>query len=211
MNRTANIGLDLAVHRFRSSAPARVPDPIIGWTTPTVTYERMRALQANAERLNASIQTYVVEGPYKAGWRAWYANWTAFYEKYAGPDASNGAKLGALFNTDDLAAQVDRYEAEYQSYFKDYANQKTPSGGKPPPISPPQKPVIQITSGLPWWFWAGAGVAAVGIGYVIYNRYQATKKRVAYLDKNAPAIIDAFVPGGKGKEIAEIGQGRARP
>ena len=57
--------------------------------------------------------------------------------------------------------------------------------------------------------WLGAGVVLFGAGYLVYNRVQEGRRRIAFLNEYAPNIIDAVLPG-QGKRIAEIGQARKR-
>lgn len=148
----------------------------IGWTAPTVIYDDMRAIKVDADKLDTLIQRFVPEGPFKASWRAWYANWNAFFEKYQ----SDLNKLGAILYTDDLAQRVQVYSQELANITADYNQQRQADGQvvpqtTPPPLRDPRTTSDQhekVGSSLPWWFWVLGTLAAGGLVYYGYRRYQ---------------------------------------
>lgn len=151
----------------------RTPPAVVGFTSPSGTYDRMRALQGDVLRLDANVDgSLPASSPFVAAWKAWRATWTPFYDKYAGPDAGTWTKLGAAFRSDALAADVDRFDAQFHSFLTEYGTLRNPQGAPLPGVLPtPALPAGPDHAELPWWFWAGTGAGAVGLGYLAYRRF----------------------------------------
>lgn len=153
-------------------------EPQIGFTAPTVIYEKMRDIQRAAAGLDADVQAHVTSAVFRHNWDTWYANWRAFFIKYQ----STSEKAGAIFYTDDLNRQVETYRLQLLGFFDDYRKQTGTDGkpvpapsGEPPTRAPDESNPIQLLPGsgwsLPWWVWMLGGVAAVGAGYYLYRTY----------------------------------------
>lgn len=156
---------------------ARPGHPVVGWTPPTVIYDKMRHIDVGAKELNQLILVNVTSDSLRTAWQAWYARWNAFFDKYQG----TFAKLGAIFYTDDLAVQTEDYRRVYESFRLTYTAQRR-AGNEPlpPPSSPVPGPLApgdtkkegqQKEEGwsLPWWIWAVGGVGVTVGGYFAYK------------------------------------------
>lgn len=190
VNRTADLGL-----RFAGSccaacalgqpcdsaiAPSRSVQDQVGFTTPTGIFDRMRALNAKAIRVDANTRNFVPNTPagrvFKEAWAGWLAEWTPLYERYAGPHASTASKALIWARSDEFSGQIQDHENQFESLLSSYNSQKSATGTAVPQISFAEAPAAPTTS-VPWWFWMGAGFLLVGGGYYAYGRYYGGKKR----------------------------------
>jgi len=196
-----------------SQAIARPGSPVIGWTAPTIIYDKMRHIDAGAKELNALMLANVRDPTLLAAWRAWYTQWLAFFDKYQGMFA----KLGAVFYTDELATQTEGYRSTYESFRASYALQRDPNGLPLPQAQAPIPAVLTpgetkkedgSSSGItiPWWIWALGGVGLTVGGYFLYKNLTRTAhelraKRRA-LDSTLPTLLQGY---GVPKEITQAG------
>lgn len=182
-----------------------------GYIYPTRIYDRMRAINANAQRLDANMQAYVTNGALRAGWDdgaggGWYPAWKPFYERYAGPNASEWAKLGAAFDTAELSAEVDRRERELDSLVAEYNTQRQPNGAAVPQIAALALAPLADESFIPWWFWVIGGVAIAGAGWLIYRKVQEGRAKQRYAEGK---ILPMFF-GEEGAKTAQEFQSTGR-
>lgn len=171
----------------------RWPEPLysppltrVGYVAPTVTYEKMRQMQASASALDRDIHQHVADAAFRDAWDAWYRSaWLPFFEKYAGPDSSSWAKLNAaLWLNDEVTAQAESYRLQLENFYRTYPQQKTPDGTRVPtprgasPILPglPTKPRGSY-SDVPWWVWALGASAVGGLGYLGYLKVRALQAK----------------------------------
>jgi hypothetical protein len=175
----------------------------VGWTPPTVIYDKMRHIDSGVRELNVLLLVNVKSATLRAAWEAWYKNWQAFFEKYQG----TFARLGAVFYTDDLAAQTEEYRRIYESFRASYAVER---GDKGEPLPPPSAPIPAVLTpgdkrkegeskdsgwSLPWWFWVLGGAAVTVGGYFLYKTVRQTvadtraKKRA--LEGAVPGLLTA--------------------
>lgn len=149
----------------------------IGFTPPTTIYEKMRQIESFAKALDLNIEQYVSSPVFRSAWKAWYDNtWKPFYEKYAGPNASQQTKLGVVFYSDELASQTESYRAQLDNFEKDYQNQRQTNGERVPnvPGIAPNQPVLQpLSPGLPWYVWALGGVAVTFFAFYAYSKLRS--------------------------------------
>lgn len=163
----------------------------VGWTSPTVIYQKQREIQVSAASLNGDIEANVRRAAFKASWKSWYDGWTEFFGKYQN---DSFAKLGAVTYTDALAAQTEAYRRQLLAWYDAYSREKDgdkpmppPSSPAPPldPIGPPQPsggdedpflPTPKLPGlNVPWYVWVGVGAAVVGVGYLAYRHYVGVK------------------------------------
>ena len=159
--------------------------PSVGFTPPAAIYDQMRQIQASAFALDTNIEHYVSDDVFRRSWKAWYQAWFQLYSTYAGPDASTGAKLAVLLQTDDLAARVESYGEQLRSWYSDYSRQHQPNGqivpgpsGQAPNLGlPSPSPSERGAAGfdLPWWVWSLFGASLVGGGYYAWHRFVAPR------------------------------------
>lgn len=181
---------------------------VTGFTTPTSIYEKMRTIDRAAGDLNRDILTNVAEGGYRSAWRAWFAQWQAFFSK------TFNEKVGNVFRTDELDQEVDFKASEFEGFRKSYPQQKRPDGSPVPPSSQPApivlpKPGKEGGSTLPWYFWVGVTVAAAGLGYVGYLKYHELKAKRQALEKDVlPGVLGGFFGPKTGGALAKAAAAR---
>lgn len=182
----ANVGLGVATG---TNGVRREPQRAnVGWTAPTVIYEKQRQVQASAAALDADITTHVKRPLFREAWAKWYADWSAFFRKY---QDSNLNKLGAITYTDALNEQTERYRSQLLAWYETYAQEKdgdkpVPPASAPPPVPAPPNPADKpwspfpdapsIGLSVPWYVWAGLGVVTAGTLYYLYTRYVGMRK-----------------------------------
>lgn len=197
-------------------AKARSPKPheqpaTTGWTAPTLIYEKMRQINVSASALNSDVTANVRRDAFKSAWSAWFASWSAFFQKYQG----TGAKLSALTFTDELFQQVLSFESQLVTWYDAYGREKdgdktvAPASGAPPvpnvPIPPSKElPDAPDTSGLviPWWAWVIGVGALAGAGYMTYvyvKRAQAVRRMLD--EKVVPGVLQMY-GGPAGPQLA---------
>lgn len=176
-----------------------------GWTTPAITYEKMRQMEAaTAAPLGRDIDRNVSDPAFRAAWEAWYVDaWRPYYDKYAGPNASELAKLGAALHSDDIASRAESFRQQLESFYGGYKTQRDARGLVVPPTAaaPPVLGGLPPGAGqsgisLPWWAWV-IGIGAVGaLGYVTVRAIQDINRTRRHLEQDVvPGLLDASVPG----------------
>lgn len=190
-------------------------DATIGFTAPRSSYEKLRQIHTAAEALDTQITSFIDDPVWKAGWNAWYErDFQPFYEKYAGPNASNWTKLGAAVESDKLWQQTESYRQQLENFAAAYSQKRQRNGE---PVPPPSIPVpnrgIDPPEGgrfeLPWWIWALGGAAVVGVGYLGYLRAkELTAKRRAIEERVLPRVLDRYAPG-MGDDLAAAASARS--
>jgi hypothetical protein len=188
-------------------AVARPGHPVVGWTAPTVIYDKMRHIDAGAKELNALILANARDPILRAAWNAWYAQWLEFFAKYQG----EFAKIGALFYTDDLAVQTEDYRKTYESFRATYSIKRDatgaplpqPSTAIPGVLSPGATKREDGSSGgleIPWWIWALGGVGVTVGGYLLYKKALELRAKRKALDAALPTLLQGY---GIPKEISQ--------
>ena len=180
-------------------ADLRVPShDRIGFTAPTIIYDKMRSIDTVAKDLGPKIMTFVADPAFLRAWQAFDAEWTPFFQKYQGE--SDLPRVGALFFTDDLNRQTESFRDRINAFHADYQRQRQRSGQPvPPPVAPalprppeegPNAPPRAGGTGLPWWFWTLFGVGIVGGGYALYRYYQrAQALKAGIREEILPSLI----------------------
>lgn len=186
-------------------APPR-PQDRIGFTAPTIIYDKMRAIEALRGELGQKITTFAGDPAFVGAWRAWEQRWIPFFQKYQTPGLGGDVgRLGAVFFTDDLDGQVEEFRGQINAFYADYQRQRQANGQPVPrPATPPlPRPLGPAGAGggggLPWWFWMASGVALVGGGYLAYRYYVNAQKLKAGIREE---ILPLVLPGGLGGAVA---------
>ena len=170
----------------------------IGFTAPTIIYDKMRSIDTVAKDLGPKIMTFVADPAFLRAWQAFDAEWTPFFQKYQGE--SDLPRVGALLFTDDLNRQTESFRDRINAFHADYQRQRQRSGQPvPPPVAPafprppesgPNAPPRAGGTGLPWWFWTLFGVGIVGGGYALYRYYQrAQALKAGIREEILPSLI----------------------
>ena len=169
---------------------------------------RGRTLNTDAIAFDGFVKRLPPSSPTRGSFFGWYESWKPFYEKYIGPDAGSLAQSNVSLNFEEFDQALLRYKMQFDSIVRDYNTlpEANNNGKFQPTPDRPDTSRDRDGSGLPWWFWLASGVAVVGGGYLVYQKYQEGRAKLAYLDRHAPDIIDRFVPGGQGRAIAEFGR-----
>lgn len=188
---------------------------VVGFTSPTTIYEKMRSLDREADALNqdvlANVSSDGTSGAYKRAWMAWYAQWKTFLAK------TLDEKVGNLLHTDALDAEVDVKRGEFGGFKRDYPLQHRPDGTLvPSPSVPVPAPLPKPGGGgpssesiLPWWAWMIGGIAVVGLGYLGYRKYQElTAKRRAIETEVLPGVLGGFFGPKTGRSLAKAATAR---
>jgi hypothetical protein len=196
-----------------AQAVARPGRPVVGWTSPEIIYDKMRSIDSGAKELDVLMRTNVREPVVLAAWKAWYAQWLAFFARHQSKYAQFGTLL--FMNTDELAGQTEEYRRTYESFRATYALQRDASGN---PLPQPSTPIpVVLTPGatkkedgssggiqIPWWFWVVGGVGVTVGGYFLYKNITRTahelraKKRA--LDTAMPTLLQGY---GVPREISQ--------
>ena len=171
------------------------PSPNTGWTAPTTTYERMRDIDRGAAVLEGRA-ALVASQEYRDAWKVWFKNWRTFFEKRM----ETYSKLGALFHSDEMAAQTESYRQQLMQWEATYKNQKSVTGGSLPPlevpITPMQPGVPDVTppkkdEGYNWWVIGGVSLAVVVVGTGLYF---ATRRMIREADEKKALIEKHVLP-----------------
>lgn len=153
---------------------------LIGFTAPTVTYDKIRTLQTKVIPLDADVRKNVpTTAPFYAAWSLWFDDFERFYTLYGPVDAPGHAQ--GVFISDELAAKTSAYWRDYQQLYDTYSAQKTAQGKPVPPPSIPKgsEPTVPPDNkgggggggwSLPWWFWVG-GTLVLGTALYVGYRY----------------------------------------
>lgn len=212
----ATVGLGVAAGSvsFNPSAQqVRRPTPqvAVGFTTPSVIYEKMRQIQASAAALDGDVAANVRRDGFKAAWTAWFSTWGAFFRKHQ----ETFQRLANVANTDELNAQTDSYRQQLMNWYDAYTREQDPSSGQPvPPPSgqPPTPAPAQVEPGagtdgftVPWWVWTLGGVALVGLGYWAYR---SVTENVRILNARKEALETRVLPGLIGPDLAAAAAAR---
>jgi hypothetical protein len=181
-------------------APPSYPPagPRIGFTAPTIIYDKMRDVDGSAKELDQLGHTYVDRNQqsgamWLGAFESWMARWQPFFQKYQ----SDWNKLGAAFYSDDLDRQVEAFRSELLGLRSQYQtlrqanNQPVPQPSTPAPLpgTEPSGPGPGSWS-LPWWVWIAVGLGAAGGAWWLYRRYEEAQrtKRTLYREV-LPSLI----------------------
>lgn len=165
------------------------PQPSTGWTTPSITYDNMRMVNASAIALDLDIQAHVQRPEFKKAWGEWLTAWKAFFEKHQGIRQ----RLGDLFNSDDIARLTEAYRQSLARWYDAYAAEPdVPRATSVPPNSFEKPPEDKGGFTIPWWAWALGGAALVGAGFMIYRQMKVLDKKREVLENNVlPMVMSA--------------------
>jgi hypothetical protein len=216
LTKSSDLGLFFAAadQQARPTTFAARQDNIsVGWTAPVSTYEKMRAINLDADRLDRNMNAFVSNVQLRADFNAWLANWRVLFNKYAGPDATFGDKfwLGmSSERSDALAQQAAEEDMRLRGFYALYNRERQPNGQPvpnlvDPPVLPPSPSGPLASVGLPWWFWMVAGVGVVGLGYLGYRKYQEGKAKAGVAKKFGRGALTKYL-GPMGEPAYEYSQ-----
>ena len=180
-------------------AYAQANQTSVGWTSPTIFYERMRSLDPAIQELNTLIGNYISRQAFRDSWKAYYAQWTKFYaesqewqRKLTGPQ---------IFENEAYGQQVEDFRRRYETYRAGYEAERNEKGEAPPtPVTPTPRPDQRTPSDsgiqIPWWVWMLGGVALVGGGYWIYKKALVVRDARREIDRALPDTLGGLMPGG---------------
>lgn len=172
----------------------------IGFTPPTVTYDKMRQIQAGAAALDSDIATYVTRAAFKSAWTDWYTRWRQLYDKYQPDDpwGASAAKLAAAAYSDELAIEVEGWRKQLDGWYDAFrveAPNVRPSGQPSPPLpGPKDDPSGGGRSGISWWTVGLTAGVIVIVGGLIYALYRA-KKDVEKRHDAVVGLLPQLLPG----------------
>lgn len=158
----------------------------VGFTNPQSTYEKMDMTNAKAKVLNESM-TLSQNAALRSAWAAWFARWTSFYETKRNEFAG---RFGNLFNSDELAAEADKYDQDLARFQVTLLQD---NNAPPPDVTPPKQE--ESSTGIPLWgFVALVGGIALCVGGYIYYRKAKSAAFVKVLASARDALPspDAF-------------------
>lgn len=179
-------------------------------TAPLSIWDRMHALDAKAQSLDKNIQAYVRDPNLKQRYNEWYTVWRSLYDAIAAPNQARPDLSSS--RQAELTSLVGDHEREFESILYSYNALGQQPGAGVPAVT--YAPIVVASSaaptktGLPWWFWVAGGVFVFGVGYVVYRKYQEGKAKAAYIHKEAPGLLEKYLPGYGSKAYGYTQAGR---
>lgn len=204
ISRTADLGAELfQSFAVQKQAPQQTQAQI-GFTRPGTSFARMDVINTDAVRLNNNVKAFVVDPVFRSSWNAWFSEWSRFYDKYAGPNASSFDQASVLTWSDDFAARVTQEEGQFNSFVAEYNTKKGSNGAPLPKVDRLPNPPKVFGWSPPWWAWMGLGIGVVGIGYLVYKKYYLPVRNTRRtIDESLPDVLDGLIPGGIGRSLGK--------
>lgn len=201
-----------AILERQAYAKAQANRSSTGWTSPTVLYDRMNALDPAIQELQTLVQTYIVRTTFKDSWNDFYAQWNKFYNE--SKETVRRLTGPQILENKNYEATIETFRLRYEGYKAGYVAEKsmqngplpTPITPTPPPPPPsddkPPSPNKKDDGGIkiPWWVWMLGGVAVVGGVYWIYKKSLVVRDARRTIDRALPGTLGALMPAG-GREF----------
>jgi hypothetical protein len=182
MNDFAKMGFDAMKAAF-----AKAAEPKTGFTAPSVTYDKMRQINASVIALDSDVKANVKREVFKNAWAAWKGSWDQFFKK----QSDDFYRAGNIFMSDELAAQTESYRVQLEGWQTGY---RVEAGI--PLVGPviPKEP--EKDSGVKWWAVSLATLGMLGVGaLLVYGFLKAKREADAkrlYLEQNVlPKVMGA--------------------
>lgn len=202
----------------------RIDGPVVGFTTPALTFDKMRQINGSALSLNFDIEGHVTRKAFKDAWNQWFKSWQTFFNRYQ----TTTGKLSTLLDSDAVAAQTESFRIQLvgdktlgeRGWIAAYESESTPENPLPPTSAafvpsttpkPPEKP----EDGTPWWLIAlfvtgGVGVVA-GSFFIIRRKVIEAKQTEHFLRKDVLPIVLGGMAGPTGMALAHSATNRFAP
>lgn len=192
----------------------RVGGATVGFTTPSVIYDRMRQIDDAVHSLDRDVQRNVAKigatENFRLAWAAYVTRWNGFFERTM---SFREKLLGTPFRSDEIRDQANQFALELDRFVETYKLQPAADGGSVPAPSGPRAPDIldpdhpkprddrSFWEKIPWWGYA-LGVAFAGaVGYSFYRAASHAKRREEDLFKMLPQMLPSFGGGGYGRDV----------
>lgn len=149
----------------------RIDGPMVGWTTPSLTFDKMRQINGSTLSLNFDIEKNVKRKPFKDAWDQWFKSWQTFFARYQ----TTGGKLSALIDSDLVASQTESFRLQLvgdpsvpphadgrpgdPGWIAAYEAEGTPDAPVPPSSAhpvPKVDPKPPVDKKKPWWDFSSA-------------------------------------------------------
>jgi hypothetical protein len=202
-----------------------IDGPIVGWTTPALTYDKQRQINGSALSLNFDIEANVKSQKFKDSWNQWFKSWQTFFDRYQ----TMGGKAGALLDTDLVAAQTESFriqlvgdpKRDLEGWIGAYEREP----GVPPstahavpkvsPLPPGKKDEDEDPTPTPWWLialFAAGGVGLVAGSFFIIRRKVLQGKEAEHFIKRdvLPIVLGSYM-GPTGVALAHSATNRFSP
>jgi hypothetical protein len=201
----------------------RIDGPIIGWTTPALTYDKQRQINGSALSLNFDIEANVKRQQFKDSWNQWFKSWQTFFARYQ----TNSGKAAALLDTDLLAAQTESFRVQlvgdkgipgwidaYRAEAPDAPSSAHPVP-KVTPTAPGEKPGDGEKDPMPWWLIAlfvtgGVGLVA-GSFFIIRRKVIQGQHAEHFIKRDVLPIVLGSYMGPTGVALAHSATNRFSP
>jgi len=195
------------------------PSAIVGWTTPSLTFDKQRQINASALSLNFDIEANVKSQKFKDSWNQWFKSWQTFFARYQ----TMGGKAGALLDTDLVAAQTESFRIQLvgderitgwiEAYEREDGVPKSTAPGVPKVTPKPEGE--QPKEGMPWWLiglFAVGGVSFVaGSFFLIRRKVIQGKEAEHFIKRDVLPIVLGSTLGPSGIALAHSATNRFSP
>jgi len=198
----------------------RIDGPIVGWTTPALTYDKQRQINGSALSLNFDIEANVTRKQFKDSWNQWFKSWQTFFARYQ----TFGGKASALLDTDLLAAQTESFRIQlvgsndtpgWIDAYKAEAPDAPSSAHPVPKVTPTPPGDGEKGKPMPWWvigLFVAGGVGVVAGSFFIIRRKVIQGKEAEYFIKRdvLPIVLGSYM-GPAGVALAQSATNRFSP
>lgn len=201
----------------------RIDGPIIGWTTPALTYDKQRQINGSALSLNFDIEANVKRQQFKDSWNQWFKSWQTFFARYQ----TTSGKASALLDTDGVAAQTESFRIQlvgdkgvpgWIDAYKAEAPDAPSSAHPVPKVTPPPPgtpPGDEEKPGMPWWliglFVAGGVGVVAGSFFIIRRKVIQAKETEHFIKRDVLPIVLGSYMGPTGVALAHSATNRFSP
>lgn len=205
----------------------RIDGPIIGWTTPSLTYDKMRQINGSALVLNFEIEKNVTGKEFKRAWDDWFKTWQTFFDRNQHWTTTLGVVLS--MDTDLLAAQTESFRIQLvgdkasgePGWMAKYEAESTPDHPFGPSsaavvpkvvVVPPGTPPTDPADPMPWWLIAlfvagGVGVVA-GSFFIIRKKVIESEQAAKFIRHDVLPIVLGSTMGPTGVAFAHAANNR---
>lgn len=210
----------------------RIDGPSVGWTTPSLSFDKMKQINGSALTLNFDIEKNVTRKEFKDSWNLWFKDWQHFFERYQGM----AGKFTSLFDSDAVAAQTESYRVQLMGdpdakprpnpgWIGVYEAERTPEGKPVPPSSAAPVPRLVLPpvpgqppppeDGLPWWVMTllviGGVTFVAGSVFIIRRKLIEAKHAEHMIREQVLPLVLGGAMGAPGVAFAHAAGNQTRP